>query len=290
MKTSAILLVATFVSATAVPEVRANEMGQLLLVVRSDSSPRVRAQAILALSTKANIPEVSRTLVSMLDDGDPIVRAAALRALFETAPEDSYKSVCRAVQDPDELVAKWARILLQRLVARARTVDFSIRGIRSSMEFKPDLSQKIFQEVVLENLLKQDRFDVSAKMNFGSTMGVAREVVHVRIDLSGDVRVTGINGDEVEVTAILRAVAPHGYVIWEGDTLGRGMPGESPPRDPRADEYLIPVHPDDARIVALRKAAESLTGALIRVLAEDPSAGDLDRRHLRKKWKRRNRK
>lgn len=271
MKSSTVLLVAVLCFASLVPESRASEIGRLLLVVQSDSGPRVRAQAILALAPKANVPEVSRVLVSMLKDGDPIVRAAAIRSLYDSPPPAAYKPISEVAMDPDELVAKWGSIVLRRLVARAGTVDFSIRGIRSSLDHKPDLSRKIFQERVLEVLLKHERFDVSSKMDFEATAHWPRRPISVGIDLGGDVHVLFHEGDEAQVEASLKAVAPSGFVLWEQKVQARGLPGEPPPGDFEDDEYGVPVEPDDERIVALKNAATALAKALVAGLSAEPA-------------------
>ena len=73
-----LLIAALAVSASAQPPTRAEALDTLVAVLTSDPSPRVRAQAALALRPRAE--EAAPALQSALRDDSPVVRAHITRA------------------------------------------------------------------------------------------------------------------------------------------------------------------------------------------------------------------
>lgn len=274
----------SFVLGVSFSDAIASGLDELLAALASDPSPRVRAQAALALGARAGAPEVEVALVAALYDGDGIVRAAAAKALSETASPQAFHDLCWAAVDPDPLVAKWAGLAVRRVIARSGAVRLDVHDLVSRTGYDNDLSTKTFQEVVLERLVRDPRYDVGTDMDFrdgGRPQG--QPVVALRI--TGVAWLDAMEFDPerpadppmAEVRVTIRVLAPSGFVVLAVEATGRGRT-RTPAPDPDADEYSLPAVNVDGRLVALRRAAEAAADELAARLAsgqaEDPVGAD----------------
>ncbi len=257
----------------------ASGLDELLAALASDPSPRVRAQAALALGSRAAVPEVEDALLGALHDGDGIVRAAAAKALSETASPQAFHDLCWAAVDPDPLVAKWAGLAVRRVIARSGAVRLDVRDLVSRTGYDNDLSTKTFQEVVLERLVRDPRYDVGTDMDFRDDGGPRRRPV-VALRVSGVAWLDAMEFDPerpadppaAKVRVTIRVLAPSGFVVLAVEATGRGRT-RTPAPDPEADEYSLPAMNVDGRLVALRRAAEAAADELAERLTSG-EAGD----------------
>ncbi len=264
---------ASVVLAVSASRALASGIDDLLAALASDPSPRVRAQAALALEARAAAPEVEAALLGALHDGDAIVRAAAAKALRETASPQAFHDLCWAAVDPDPLVAKWAGLAVRRVIARAGAVRLDVRDLVSRTGYDNDLSTKTFQEVVLERLVRDRRYDVGAEMDFRDDGGPGRRPV-VALRVSGVAWLDAMEFDPerpadpptAEVRVTIRVLAPSGFVVLAVEATGRGRT-RAPIPDPDADEYSLPAATVDGRLTALRRAAEAAADELAERLA-----------------------
>ncbi len=264
---------ASVVLAVSASRALASGIDDLLAALASDPSPRVRAQAALALEARAAAPEVEVALLGALHDGDAIVRAAAAKALRETASPQAFHDLCWAAVDPDPLVAKWAGLAVRRVIARAGAVRLDVRDLVSRTGYDNDLSTKTFQEVVLERLVRDRRYDVGAEMDFRDDGGPGRRPV-VALRVSGVAWLDAMEFDPerpadpptAEVRVTIRVLAPSGFVVLAVEATGRGRT-RAPIPDPDADEYSLPAATVDGRLTALRRAAEAAADELAERLA-----------------------
>lgn len=256
-------------------------LDELLAALASDPSPRVRAQAALALASRSASAEVEDALLGALRDGDGIVRAAAAKALRETASPQAFHDLCWAAVDPDPLVAKWAGLAVRRVIARSGAVRVDVRDLVSRIGYDNDLSTKTFQEVVLERLVRDPRYDVGTDMDFRDNGGPSRRPV-VALRVSGIAWLDAMRFDAerpadpptAEVRVTIRVLAPSGFVVLAVEATGRGRT-RAPVSDPDADEYSLPIAKEDGRLAALRRAAEAAADELAERLASG-EAGDLE--------------
>jgi len=244
-----------------------------LHVLARDLSPRVRAQAALALDPLAARPEVRRALSAALSDADPIVRAAAAKSLSGLAPAEAWIPLCQAALDPDPMVARWAARAERRVLARAAAVSVGIRGIVALIGRDHDLATRTIKEVVLEHLLKSRRYSVDASFDFSEQVAVpVGEGPVIRLDLEGEASSAAADAESATVRVVLRAVAPSGHVVWQGqaDATGRHEAPAAP--GPDDDEYTLRQAPPEASLVALRIAAEAVAPELVKALASEGEA------------------
>lgn len=259
---------------------------RLIEALASDSSPRVRTQAALALEPSASDPEVGRALLKALHDADPVVRAAAAKALREAAGPEAFHDLGWAAVDPDPLVAKWAGLALRRVIARAEAVRVDVGDLISRTGYDNDLSSKTFQEVVLERLVRDPRYDLGADMDFREHAGGPGRRPIVSLRVTGVAFLDAMASDPehpadpptAEVRVMLRVLAPSGFVVYEVEASGRGH-SDTPPPDPDADEYSLPPPTVDGRLQALRQAAQVAVEELATRLASGATGDDsvLDR-------------
>lgn len=273
----------SFVLGVSFSGATASGTDDLLVALASDPSPRVRAQAALALGPRAAEPEVEGALLVALHDGDGIVRAAAAKALRETAGPQAFHDLCWAAVDPDPLVAKWAGLAVRRVIARSGAVRLDVRDLVSRTGYDNDLSTKTFQEVVLERLVRDPRYDVGTDMDFRDDGGPGRRPV-VALRVSGVAWLEAMEFDPerpadpptAEVRVTIRVLAPSGFVVLAVEATGRGRT-RAPVPDPDADEYSLPTAKVDGRLTALRRAAEAAADGLAERLASgeegDPAPG-----------------
>ncbi len=275
----------SLVQGASVSGAAADGLDKLLAALASDPSSRVRAQAALALGSRAGAPEVEVALLGALHDGNGIVRAAAAKALHETASPQAFHDLCWAAVDPDPLVAKWAGLAVRRMIARAGAVRLDVRDLVSRTGYDNDLSTKTFQEIVLERLVRDPRYDVGTDMDFRDDGGPSQRPV-VALRVTGVAWLDAMERDpqrpadplRAKVRVTIRVLAPSGFVVLAVEATGRGRT-RAPAPDPEADKFSLPAPTVDGRLAALRQAAEAAADELAGRLAsgeavgEDPGSG-----------------
>jgi len=272
----AVVLAGMSRTVTAAPD---GSLDSLIAMLASDPSPRVRAQAALALKPHAGT--VTQILVDALHDPSPVVRAAAARALTDGAPESAYRAIVQAVDDDDPLVQRWARTAACRLLGRAERVRFDVRQMIAVVSAPSDWAGKVFQEEVLTHLLSASRFDVTKEIDFSdeAPMEAPAEIVvrdwkkgpefpqeappvqavdPIAVALRGTAGVIDRNADGVRVRVRLALESMSGTTLWSGDATAWGKRLEAGTGDP--DE-----EPGD--LVALRTAARTVARLLLGTLA-----------------------
>lgn len=232
----------------------------------SDPSPKVRAQAALALSRLPKDQENVTALIEALKDQSKIVRGAAAKALGILGAPQAYGPLCQASTDRDSFVAKWSRWAILSVLGKADVVRFTLRGIKAEGVAKADDMTRYMQEGVLEVLISSGRFEPLSALDFTSeedgdaSEGEKGSSDSVSVALEGRVEKVEGDGGRARVRVSLKAVAPCGITLWEGLGQGVGERGAPPEPDEFADEYTIPEEPLDARLVAAKEASKS--GAL----------------------------
>ena len=280
-----LLIAALAVSASAQPPTRAEALDTLVAVLTSDPSPRVRAQAALALRPRAE--EAAPALQSALRDDSPVVRAAAARVLADAAPESAWPFLLDAARDSDALVCKWARSAACRLLGRAEHVQFDVRRMSARVGVSRDWSDKVFQEEILTALLATNRFDVTRTLDFGDEAPAAADEIVVRdwrkgpvfappdppsskapipAALLGKAEVVERSSEGVRVRAELSLESVGGVTLWSGDATAWGRPpnaGGAGTSDGSAR--------DPGDLAALRTAARTVARLLMGALSPGPS-------------------
>lgn len=271
------------------PVVRADS--RLLRTLATDPSPKVRAQAVLGLASRPADPGVLAALVQALEDPAPIVRGSAARVLGSLGTDESFAPLCRAAQDADRFVAKWARWAAVQVAVRSPSIAFSVRDIRvepgrlggeggrKARILADDITRNL-QDGVLQGLIGTGRFDVDSGMDFSDEVEGAERVAPdnarrpgVRLALRG--RLVRMSGDDrrAEVEARIEAVCPSGTVLWEGPARGVGAAEDKQAEDDYVDEYTIPREPVDARVRAAEVAGRAAANDLARALSPGSSEG-----------------
>jgi len=242
----------------------------LLAALKGDRSPRVRAQAALALASKGDEPGVLEALIKALKDRKSIVRGSVAKALGTVGSARAFAPLCQAAADLDPFVAKWARKSALRVVTTATATTFNVRGLVARRGWQPDTITKAFQEGVLEELMSRDRFDVASYMDFRDDVEEGGSKPGVDLVLEGDV--VKLTGGRKDATAhvTFKVVAMPGVVIWKGKARGKGKGGEPPPPDPYADEYTIVEEPPDAREVAVASAGRTVAASFAGAVSRKP--------------------
>ena len=102
----------------------------ILLQFLSDESTWVRRKVATLLGW-TQIEGVLPILVELSRDQDSMVRRAALFSLATLYPDESEKRLMEAMTDSDPVVRKWAKMTLEKVVARPlkrKTVSLTNRG------------------------------------------------------------------------------------------------------------------------------------------------------------------
>jgi hypothetical protein len=263
---------------------RAGPEDELLEALANDSSPRVRAQAALALRPLA--ADYHLQLRAALKDDSPVVRAAAARALTDAAPTDAFPDLVAAAADDDPLVSRPARLAACRLLGRAARVQVDVRRMLARVAAPEDWATKVLHSEVLSVLLIAGRFEVTRNLDFSDEAEEEPEMVVtdwrqgpvfrqppprapdgplLQVALRGDAQVVERTSEGVRVKVSLRISAMSGIELCLGEATAWGRPGSA-----AADEED---GPDKGDLVALRTAARMATRVLAGTLSGVPTAG-----------------
>jgi hypothetical protein len=265
-------------SASAQAPARGEALETIVAVLSMDPSPRVRAQAALALRPRAT--EAAASLQAALRDESPVVRAAAARALADAAPQSALADLLEASRDDDALVCRWARAATCRLLGRADRVQFEVRRMAARVAAPADWSDKVFQEEILTALLVSSRFDVARALDFGDEAPAADDLVvrdwhlgpvfappeapplpsPVPAALRGQADVVERSSEGVRVRAELTLESMTGTLLWRGDATAWGRP----PVDGE------PGSAEAGDLAALRTAARTVARLLLGALSPGP--------------------
>ena len=124
-------------------------------VAKHHDDPDCRANAVLALSALAGLPNGKRVrpiLLDLLTDKDARIRVHALRGLFKVAEKDDVDKIIPLIKDPIPLVRR-AAVGVAGKLGGSKAVEALISAVSPE---EPDKNVRLFARKALQRISKKD--------------------------------------------------------------------------------------------------------------------------------------